>query len=185
MGIDFMKYALVIAMVALLCATGLQCDDNDDDNNDDDVNNPDAGADADADADSDSDADTDSDADADADADADSDSDPPAGECSDDNDCSLHNDCCVCRAVSPLELVATCKMVCDQSACDALGPDISEALCVSGRCVTNAKCRESNVMCDMVSPNCDKGMVPLLTGDGTCYAGSCILATECSDLSAD
>ena len=172
---------LCILLTAALFALPGGCDDD----SADAENTTDAGADTDADSDSDADTDTDadsdSDTDADLDADADSDSDPPAGECSDDNDCSLHSDCCECRAIVTGELVASCKMACDQSACDALSPDISKALCVRGRCVTNAKCREGNTLCDMVSPKCDDGMVPLLTQDGTCYAGGCILAAECSD----
>lgn len=104
-----------------------------------------------------------------------------APECTEDADCYLSNDCCECAGRPVGQLAPDCAQQCLQDTCPALGID-GEARCVAGRCVAPASCDESTVLCDIPTPQCPMGQLPIVDGD--CYAGGCLPALECEEVTS-
>jgi len=100
-------------------------------------------------------------------------------ECEQDADCYLSDDCCECAGRPLGEVAPTCAQLCIQDTCPALGIS-GEASCVAGRCVAPANCDESVVTCDIPTPNCEPGSVPIV--EGTCYTNTCLPALECTEV---
>jgi len=77
---------------------------------------------------------------------------------------------------------ASCRLACDEPACDAEGVSEADVACLAGRCVINRSCDDRYVLCDVATPNCDAGTLPEVE-DG-CYTGNCREITQCSWVSS-
>ncbi len=104
-----------------------------------------------------------------------------APECTDDTDCYLSNNCCECAGRPVGEDAPECAILCIQDMCPALGID-GDAVCRAGRCVTPASCDESTVTCDIPTPVCPAGQLPMVEGD--CYTTTCLPALECEEVTS-
>ncbi|MCK9522260.1 MAG: hypothetical protein M0R76_04340 [Proteobacteria bacterium] len=105
---------------------------------------------------------------------------PSTGDqCTVDADCQLASDCCGCSALPVDEDIISCLMYCEEEdkPCALLGvPSDKPVLCSRGNCVLNINCDLSQVLCNMIPPECSEGWV--LTVQGMCY-GPCIPKDQC------
>lgn len=106
----------------------------------------------------------------------------PAAECTQDSDCYTNSDCCECAAHPVGELPQACAIDCLIDTCASKGVDATSAVCAAGQCVTVANCDESTVKCDVPTPQCPLGEVPIVKG--TCYPGGCMPATQCAEVTS-
>lgn len=105
---------------------------------------------------------------------------PIEAECTVRTDCQLVNDCCDCMGL-PADVAPTpCPQQCIQPMCSAVGLNRVKSECEVGRCVLNASCNPTGVICEMAPPVCPPGEAPAVVG--TCWGG-CIPTTECSEVS--
>jgi hypothetical protein len=102
--------------------------------------------------------------------------------CTVDADCMKVEDCCTCAAIEAGDPPGACKVMCDQSACAAVGLQDTIAECRSGHCELSSTVECSKpVACDQAPPVCESGMVPSIDGD--CY-GPCVSYHYCNDTAA-
>jgi hypothetical protein len=77
---------------------------------------------------------------------------------------------------------ASCRLACDQPACDAQGVSDEDVACLAGRCVINRSCDDRYVLCDVAPPSCEAGTAPEVE-DG-CYTGTCREISQCALVSS-
>ncbi len=99
-------------------------------------------------------------------------------KCSSREDCVLFSDCCTCRALTSARKAPECDLFCIQDSCSAAGITEEDVACVAGRCVLDRSCDDSNVTCEVATPNCEPASAPEVVDD--CYTGRCLPVDQCS-----
>jgi hypothetical protein len=102
-------------------------------------------------------------------------------ECETAADCQMVSDCCTCAAEPKGSLGLPCGLVCVTDACTAMQIERDEVTCTFGRCVIARSCDLSEVICEVVEPECASGTIPSV--NGSCF-GPCLPPTECSKVTS-
>lgn len=105
-----------------------------------------------------------------------------AHACKSDTDCRMQSDCCRCEALSATEPSEPCDSPpCYVDSCTGHG--VTGTHCGSGQCVLNASCNPFQVACNALPPACETpGEIAVVDGQGLCWAGWCIAASQCDDV---